>query len=89
MKKVCSDVKLEPQLQQLKGEKTAWKVEDARVDISARGFWQTGQLMIWAFIIFIFSWSESFNQTQRDGRILKQGTITKPMKKKIKIHAAK
>ena len=47
LKEVCHDVKVEPQLQQFSGEllneRTANKQDDARVDISARGFWQAGQ----------------------------------------------
>ena len=43
LKEVCHDVKVEPQLQQLFGEllneRTANKQDDARVDISERGFY--------------------------------------------------
>ena len=43
---VCKDVRVEPQLQPLSGEKFFEKIsnnsDQARVDISARGFWLTG-----------------------------------------------
>ena len=46
---VCEDVSVEPQLQQLSGgemfsNKTANKLDQARVDVSAYGFWLTGQV---------------------------------------------
>lgn len=44
---VCRDVQTEPSLQPLTGEhfdrRTANQSDEARLDISARGFWQTGQ----------------------------------------------
>ena len=44
---VCKDVKVEPVLEPLTGEhfeeKSIAKEEEARVDISARGFWSRGQ----------------------------------------------
>ena len=43
----CNDIQIEPQLQSLSGEhfdaKNANKHEDAQLDISARGFWGSGQ----------------------------------------------
>ena len=45
---VCKDVRVEPQLQPLSGERfsemTANKSDQARVDISARDFWLTGKV---------------------------------------------
>ena len=56
LKEVCRDVKVEPQLQQLSGEllneRTANKQDDARVDISARGFWQVGQQAFYDVRVF-------------------------------------
>ena len=56
LKEVCHDVKVEPQLQQLSGEllneRTANKQNDARVDISARGFWQAGQQAFYYVRVF-------------------------------------
>ena len=47
LKEVCSDVTKEPLLQPLQGEKFNYKTanveQEARVDISARGFWNRGQ----------------------------------------------
>ena len=47
LKEVCSDVTKKPLLQPLQGEefnyKTAKVEQEARVDISARGFWNRGQ----------------------------------------------
>ena len=47
LNEICNDVQIEPQLQSLSGEhfdaKTANKHEDARLDISARGFWCSGK----------------------------------------------
>ena len=44
---VCKDVKVEPPLHPLTGENlreaVANKSDDARLDISARGFWSSGQ----------------------------------------------
>ena len=46
MSEVCNDVKVEPPLQQLTGEsfseKTSNRSNEARLDISSRGFWVTG-----------------------------------------------
>ena len=48
LKEVCKDVRLEPQLQQLTGEvfnqNTANVSDEARCDVSARGFWTAGQV---------------------------------------------
>ena len=56
LKEVCHGVKVEPQLQQLSGEslneRTANKQDDARVDISARGFWQAGQQAFYDVRVF-------------------------------------
>ena len=53
---VCHDVCVEPTLQALTGEKmtlnTANKSEDARLDISARGFWVHGQRAFYDVRIF-------------------------------------
>jgi hypothetical protein len=47
LKEVCIDVKEEPVLQEITGEvfksKRAKVEKDARLDISARGFWTKGQ----------------------------------------------
>ena len=56
LKEVCHDVKVEPQLQQFSGEllneRTANKQDDARVDISVRGFWQAGQQAFYDVRVF-------------------------------------
>ena len=48
LKEVCHDVCIEPRLQKLTGEslneRVANTTDEARLDISARGFWTTGQL---------------------------------------------
>ena len=47
LKEVCNDVELEPELSSLSKEelanKTSNKADGARVDVSARGFWQRGR----------------------------------------------
>ena len=46
--KVCRDVQLEPSLQPLTGkelyERSAITTDEARCDVSARGFWSAGQV---------------------------------------------
>ena len=53
---VCKDARVEPQLQPLSGEtffeKTADKSDQARVDISGRGFWLTGQVSFFDVRVF-------------------------------------
>ena len=47
LKEVCKDVRVEPQLQQLTGEYLQHSTaagNEVRLDISARGFWQAGQM---------------------------------------------
>ena len=48
LKEVCKDVRIEPSLQPLTGEDfqeaTAKLTDEARCDISARGFWSAGQV---------------------------------------------
>ena len=46
LKKVCSDVQVEPQLQPLNGKQVSSGSvtgDEARLDIRARGFWRSGQ----------------------------------------------
>ena len=46
LKDVCHDVEVEPHLQTLRGEvltSSANSSDEARLDVSARGFWQRGQ----------------------------------------------
>ena len=54
LNEICNDVQMEPQLQSLSGEhfgaKTAKK--DARLDISARGFWCSGQKALFDVRVF-------------------------------------
>ena len=56
LKEVCSDVTKEPLLQPLQGEefnyKTAKVKQEARVDISARGFWNRGQKSFFDLRVF-------------------------------------
>ena len=56
LKEVCSDVTKEPLLQPLQGEdfnyKTANVEQEARVDISARGFWNRGQKSFFDLQVF-------------------------------------
>ena len=56
LNEICSDVQLEPQLQKLSGEqfeaRTANKSEEARLDISARGFWCSGQKALFDVRVF-------------------------------------
>ena len=56
LNEICNDVQIEPQLQSLSGEnfdaKTANKHEDARLDISARGFWCSGQKALFDVSVF-------------------------------------
>ena len=55
LKEVCSDVTKEPLLQPLQGEfnyKTANVEQKARVDISAREFWNRGQKSFFDLRIF-------------------------------------
>ena len=47
LKEVCKDVRVEPQLQQLTGEHLQHSTaagNEVRLDISARRFWQAGQM---------------------------------------------
>ena len=56
LKEVCSDVTKEPLLQPLQGKeinyKTAKVEQEARVDISARGFWNRGQKSFFDLCVF-------------------------------------
>ena len=56
LNEICNDVQIEPQLQSLSGEhfdaKTANKHEDARFDISASGFWCSGQKALFDVRVF-------------------------------------
>ena len=56
LNEICNDVQIEPQLQSLSGEhfyvKTANKHENARLVISARGFWCSGQKALFDVRVF-------------------------------------
>ena len=56
LKEICRDVSIEPSLLPLDGERlchlTANKHNDARVDVSARGFWTRGQRAYFDIRIF-------------------------------------
>ena len=95
----CKDVRVEPQLQLLTdeafSEKTANKSDQARVDVSARGFWLTDQVAFFHLSIFnptakryvnqelrkSYKLNEKEKQKQYDQRILKveHGTFTPPV----------
>ena len=96
LKKVCSDATKEPLLQPLQGEifnyKTANVEQEARVDISARGFWNRGQKAVFDLRIFNplascysrLSLDAAHSRNERDKTIkygeriidVKQGTFT-------------
>ena len=55
LKDVCKDIRVEPQLQQLTGEilhPSTVNGNEARLDICARGFWQTGQMAFFDIRVF-------------------------------------
>ena len=56
LNETCNDVQVEPQLQTLPGEyldaKTAKKHENARLDISGRGFWCSGEKALFDIRVF-------------------------------------
>ena len=56
MKEVCHDVQIEPPLQRLVGvenlPKSSVKSDEARLDVSARGFWVTGQKAFFDIRVF-------------------------------------
>ena len=56
MKEVCHDVQIEPPLQPLVGVEnlstSSMKSDEARLDVSARGFWMTGQKAFFDLWVF-------------------------------------
>ena len=56
LKEVCHDVRIEPHLQKLTGEslveKMANETDEARLDVSARGFWIAGQMAFFDVRVF-------------------------------------
>ena len=56
MKEVCHDVQIEPPLQPLVGVEnllaSSVKSDEARLDVSARGFWVTGQKAFFDIRVF-------------------------------------
>ena len=55
LKEVCKDGRVEPQLQQLTGEYLQHSTaagNEVRLDISARGFWQAGQMVFLGVRVF-------------------------------------
>ena len=56
LNEICIDVQIQPQLQSLAGEyfdaKTANRHEDTPLDISARGFWFSGQKALFGIRVF-------------------------------------
>ena len=56
LKETCKDVRVEPTLQQLTGEnfnsRSAIITEEARLHISARGFWNAGQTAFFDIRVF-------------------------------------
>ena len=66
---VCKDVCVEPQLQPLSGEmfneKIRNKLDQARVDVSARGFWLKGQVAFFDVRVFNTTAKRYVNQELR------------------------
>ena len=66
---VCEDVRVEPQLQQLScerfSEKTVNKLDQARVNISVRGLWLTGQVAFFDVRVFNPTAKQYVNQELR------------------------
>ena len=55
LKEVCKDGRVEPQLQQLTDEYLQHSTaagNEVRLDISARGFWQAGQIVFLGVRVF-------------------------------------
>ena len=78
---VCKDLCVEPQLQPLSGEKfskkTSNKLDQARVNISAYGFWLTGQVAFFDVRVFNPTAKQYVNQ-----ELYKSYKVNKKEKKK-------
>ena len=87
LKDVCHDVEVEPHLQTLTGEvltNSANSSDEARLDVSARGFWQRGQRAFFDVRVFnpfakshlnqkldmVFSWNENVKKRHYNQQII-------------------
>ena len=67
LKEVCHDVRTEPSLQKLTGEKfkrrTVNTSDEARLDVAARGFWVAGQTAFFDIRVFYSNATRCANQS--------------------------
>ena len=67
LKEVCHDVRIEPSLQKLTGEKfkqrTVNTSDEARLDVAKRGFWVAGQTAFSVIRVFYSNATRCVNQS--------------------------
>ena len=67
LKEVCHDVRIEPSLQKLTGEKfqqrTVNTSDEARLDVATRGFWVAGQTAFFVIRVFYSNATRCVNQS--------------------------